>query len=659
MKEQGQTLCVSAVGGAISYLKRLLLDKELVSLGNFRIFDPASPVKDDDCLLLDGSSLANLEILTNNEGTHSGSLLSFIDFTVTAFGKRLFRQWLSRPLLSVSSIQQRLDAVEDLMRHPELLSSVRAKLKQLPDLERYLARIHSLAIGRDRDAVMYGNVNEKRLKTFLSVVNGLKESMNVIRMFEGYSENFGSARLRYLVGEGYPDLTENIEFFASSFDLNEAKKSGSVVPNRGVDEELDQLDDAIQEITQALEDYLTKQKRALNEKNLKYYHRNKERYQIEVPTRYVESHQVPREFELMSQTKQVYRYWSPSIKKWVEQLDEAEEKKSDVLKDVMCRVFGKFASHYELWIQAVRVLAELDCLCSLASYSANADGVMCRPQFLDPQEHSPTLELRGCRHPAVAATARGDQFIPNDTVLGTAETPARFILVTGPNMGGKSTLLRQTCVAVILAQLGCFVPAEQCILTPVDRIFTRIGAHDRILAGQSTFYVELEETANILRHATSNSLVILDELGRGTSTFDGTAIAHAVISHLSKQLGCRCLFSTHYHMLTEDFAHDPSIAQYHMAASIDHSTNQVCFLYKFVQGTSSKSHGMNVARLAGLPDSVVDRATLMSEQFEETLRRAHNSGLHAKMMMMKRILLGLDQHSVSLVRKTIAELQQS
>jgi len=212
--------------------------------------------------------------------------------------------------------------------------------------------------------------------------------------------------------------------------------------------------------------------------------------------------------------------------------------------------------------------------------SANADGAMSRPVFLDAQVHAPCLELRGGWHPGVYT--RGGSFIPNDVVLGAAENPAQFVLVTGPNMGGKSTTLRLACVAVVMAQLGCYVPGTKCILTPMDRIFTRLGAQDRILSGQSTFYVELEETAAILRNATAQSLVIMDELGRGTSTFDGTAIAYAVIQHMTTQTKCCTLFSTHYAMLTEEFAANPVITNYHMACEVDEKTQSVTFLYRFV-----------------------------------------------------------------------------
>jgi len=225
--------------------------------------------------------------------------------------------------------------------------------------------------------------------------------------------------------------------------------------------------------------------------------------------------------------------------------------------------------------------------------------------------------LRKARHPCLIDTENSvnisSQFIPNDTVLGCEENPANFVIVTGPNMGGKSTLLRQTCVCMILAHMGCFVPSSLCRLTPIDRIFTRVGANDRILMGQSTFMVELEETSNILRHATRNSLVILDELGRGTSTYDGTAIAQSVGEHLIKNVQCRCLFSTHYHGICDAFENNNAVAMYHMSFAKEEDKSNITFLYEFTKGVCKESHGINCGRLAGLQESILTKAEMLSE----------------------------------------------
>jgi len=257
-----------------------------------------------------------------------------------------------------------------------------------------------------------------------------------------------------------------------------------------------------------------------------------------------------------------------------------------------------------VWSRLIACISELDCLCSLSLVSTScASGPMCRPTFLTSQQagNRNILNLKQMRHPCVSETI--SNFIPNDTQLGqdkpSGDGTELLLLVTGPNMGGKSTILRQTCLAVLMAQLGCYVTAESCEMTPVDRIFTRIGASDRIIEGKSTFYVEMEETKNILSHATEKSLVIMDELGRGTSTFDGVSIAFSVLDYMCDQILCRTLFTTHYHMLLKEFRTKQNLSMYHMAAHIDEQEN-VTFLYKFARGECPKSYGVNVARLAGL-----------------------------------------------------------
>lgn len=300
------------------------------------------------------------------------------------------------------------------------------------------------------------------------------------------------------------------------------------------------------------------------------------------------------------------------------------------------RLYRRFSSHFAYWHRAVAAAAELDCLLSLASVSA-APG-MCRPNFVTDASR-PFLHIEGGVNICVAAALGGANCVPNDITIGrppmahAAEAAAAeaadseaplMLLVTGPNMGGKSTLLRQACLTALLAHLGCHVPAVACSLTPVDRIFTRVGANDAIMAGLSTFRVELEETAAILRHATKDSIVILDELGRGTATFDGMAIAHATLSHLVEQTRCRSLFATHYHSLTREFeAPNTRVALYHMACAVDEASRAVTFLYQFAAGACHRSHGVNVARLAGLPEAVLALAAQKSAELEDNLEERY------------------------------------
>ena len=312
----------------------------------------------------------------------------------------------------------------------------------------------------------------------------------------------------------------------------------------------------------------------------------------------------------------------------VENLEKAEENLNDAIVPFIVSLFTHFYSKKQLWTQVVSWLAELDWLHALAEVSNSGDGVMARPQILSFEDNygKPYLELRKMRHPCISKT--GVNFIPNDTVIGKLFGPndnqeddtEMILLVTGPNMGGKSTILRQTWIGVIMAQIGCFVPAEKWVMTVVDKIFTRIGASDRILEGKSTFYVEMEETKAIIEDATANSLAILDELGRGTSTFDGYAIAASVLNHISSSIKCRTMFSTHYHMLVEEFKHDPKIANFHMAWKSNKNSDEVTFLYKFIRGQCPKSYGINVARLAQIPNCVIEIAKRKSEEFREILK---------------------------------------
>lgn len=281
----------------------------------------------------------------------------------------------------------------------------------------------------------------------------------------------------------------------------------------------------------------------------------------------------------------------------------------------------------------IQGVAELDCLQSLLVCRKNLCEPVCRPEFID--SDISILELRDSRHPFIS-TSIDQEYIPNDIYLGNEDS--KMILLTGPNMGGKSSLLRQTCVAVIMAQMGCYIPAASCRLTPCDRIFTRIGitfsykgANDNIMAGQSTFMVELSETSKILREATPRSLVILDELGRGTSTFDGYAIAYAVLHHLITETGCLGLFSTHYGTLTKEFEDNPMVSLKYMSFLVDQNSRKVTFLYKLLTGICRESYGMNVARMASIPEQVpnvltkiINRAEVIAQQFESTHSSSYN-----------------------------------
>ncbi|XP_055096817.1 DNA mismatch repair protein Msh6 isoform X10 [Symphalangus syndactylus] len=296
-----------------------------------------------------------------------------------------------------------------------------------------------------------------------------------------------------------------------------------------------------------------------------------------------------------------------------------------VVRREICRIITKGTQTYS--VLEGDPSENYNVLLCLANYSRGGDGPMCRPVILLPEDTPPFLELKGSRHPCITKTFFGDDFIPNDILIGCEEEEqengkAYCVLVTGPNMGGKSTLMRQAGLLAVMAQMGCYVPAEVCRLTPIDRVFTRLGASDRIMSGESTFFVELSETASILMHATAHSLVLVDELGRGTATFDGTAIANAVVKELAETIKCRTLFSTHYHSLVEDYSQNVAVRLGHMACMVeneceDPSQETITFLYKFIKGACPKSYGFNAARLANLPEEVIQKGHRKAREFEK------------------------------------------
>uniref|UniRef100_A0A7S0GJU7 DNA mismatch repair proteins mutS family domain-containing protein n=1 Tax=Amorphochlora amoebiformis TaxID=1561963 RepID=A0A7S0GJU7_9EUKA len=645
IRETNQSVASSALGGLLHYLRKVMIDAEQFSAGSFYHYQVSDPRYAHN-MILDAQTLENLEILRNDEGGKKGSLLAHIDKTVTAFGKRLITEWLIRPLIRKSDINERLAAVDELMSRPEDARNIAIFLKRLPDLERLLVRIHVNSIASDRGAVMYENVNAKKIKQFLTALKGFGDA---VRAIQSIDEPFESKTLHEIttVGKSFPDIEDTISRFDNSFDKSEAKDRGFIIPNKGVNKEYDAVEESLTSLKRGLDKFLRETRSRFGDRSIKYKHLGKERYQLEISCSTVKKKQscLPSNWMLAGSSKKVKKYIAPEVRKMVEQLGEAEFEREKILKDVSRAMFADFCTEYPAWKQAVSCLAQLDCLISLAIVSMDQTP-SARPEFLDGEESC--VEIRDAVHPTIASSAHmsTSTFIPNDIVIGTSENEAKFILVSGPNMGGKSTLLRQACITVILAQVGCYVPAESCRLTPVDRIFTRVGANDRIMQGQSTFMVELQETGNILKHASKRSLVILDELGRGTSTFDGTAIAYSVIKYLMENTKCMTLFSTHYHKLLDEFKTDNRVAMYHMACKVEKEA--VTFLYKFTKGICSNSYGMNCASLAGMPGRVVKRARDMAEHFKTCLELAHGKSKLSKASFVASILQALASNNKQL-----------
>ncbi|XP_076019011.1 DNA mismatch repair protein Msh6 [Genypterus blacodes] len=654
--KEGYELALSALGGLIFYLKKCLVDQELLSMANFEEYVPvdvemekaAGPAsffaRTRQRMVLDGVTLANLEIFQNASGGTEGTLLERLDTCCTPFGKRLLKQWLCAPLCNPTSVADRLDAVEDLMGAAAQASEVTELLKKLPDLERLLSKIHSIGTplkGQDHPdsrAVLYEEVtySKRKIADFLSALEGFKTMQEIVSALAPVE--FNSAFLRQVVSVNskkdglFPDITAELKRWETAFDHQKARTTGVITPKAGFDPEFDQALGGIKACERELQDYLERQKKRLGCKSMTYWGTGRNRYQMEVPES-VSQRNIPEEYDVKSTKKGWKRYVTKETERMFAELQGFEEKRDAALKDCMRRLFYNFDKNYRDWKTGVECMAVLDVLLCFSRYSQGGDGPMARPQVLLPEDEqsAPFLELTGSRHPCVTKTYFGDDFIPNDVCVGTSGSDedgeenahASCVLVTGPNMGGKSTLMRQCGLVVILAQLGCYVPAESLRFTPVDRVFTRLGASDRIMAGESTFFVELSETASILHHATKHSLVLLDELGRGTATYDGTAIASAVVKELAEKICCRTLFSTHYHSLVEDYADNPAVRLGHMACMVeneceDPSQETITFLYKFIAGACPKSYGFNAARLASLPEEVIQSGHRKAREFERS-----------------------------------------
>jgi len=592
----------SAMGALIWYLNTLKIERDLLTLGNFTWYDP---IRKASSLVLDGQSLINLEIFANTfDGGVDGTLFTMLNRCVTPFGKRMLRQWVCHPLADASKINARLDAVEALNADSTVTDRFTSSLSKLPDLERLISRIHA---GRCK------------AQDFVKVLEGFEQIEYTMSLLGDFGS--GEGVIGQLIS-AMPDLAGALKHWKDSFDRKDAKEKGLLVPQPGVEADFDESAERIANTKKELDALLRRCQSKLDSKTLKYTDNGKEIYQMEVP---LKIKNVPKDWRQMSATKQVKRYYFPELEDLVQDLKEGEETHAQIVKQVAGRFYARFDEDYAIWLAAVKIIAHLDCLISLAKASASLGEPSCRPVFVTGSRS--VLDFEELRHPTMLTSVT--DFIPNTISLGGASP--NIDLLTGANAAGKSTILRMTCIAVILAQIGCYVPCVSARLTPVDRIMSRLGAQDNIFAGQSTFMVELSETKKILSEATPRSLVILDELGRGTSSYDGVAVAQAVLHHIATHVGCIGFFATHYHSLATEFAGHPEIAPKRMAIAVDEDERRITFLYKLEEGVAEGSFGMHCAAMCGIPDKVIRNAEKAASEWEHTGRlkvkaeeRGHN-----------------------------------
>lgn len=618
-----------AAAGLMAYLTNSLLSERLLPMALWSVLDGAASKAAGPGpaprMVLDATALAAIEVVETLEGRYEGCLLSFLDHTSTPMGYRLLRQWVCAPLYDLEEIGQRQEAVEFFLQRGELAQQLRQSLKKciagtkIPvDLERATSRIWSYALQAERKAVMYEDVTARRLGHFVELMEAFEQCYNLLTSAFPKDLPGRLARVAKPQKEGgtLPELLPTICRLKGALVQTPMEKgNGSKFrPQDGADPVYDEKCRQIRSTQQELEKELEGLRQKYPKVSFCFMHRMPGyRYEVECDEQAIGSH--AKNLDVSYRSKGKLRFYTPRIKELLAQLEHLEDQREDCIFPFLSKLFRDFHSHQASFRALIRCVSEVDALLSLSAASKALCGASCRAELVALEDSAPaTVELRGCRHPVVAAKM-GNAFVPNDTLMNSCDVPG-ILIVTGPNMGGKSTVLRQTCVAVIMAQMGCRVNAEKCRLSPVKRIFTRIGAYDAVLEGKSTLLTELEETAALLAHGTPRSLAVLDELGRGTATFDGAAIASAVLKEL-KTVGCPVLFATHYHPVSKKAVEDTAkVAPFHMAASVNNVTNEMTFLYKFLPGLCPASHGHNVAQIAGLPEKVLAEARKRSAEFE-------------------------------------------
>lgn len=531
-------------------------------------------------MLLDSSTRRNLELTeTLREKQKRGSLLWVLDKTKTAMGARMLRQFIEQPLIDRKEIEQRLNSVEALSKQAINRDEIREYLNPIYDLERLLGK------------VSYRSANPRDLIAF-------RNSLSMLPHIKTLLKDFEDEQLSGLEKE-MDDLTDICTLIENAIDDEPpiAIKEGGII-KEGFDENIDHLRHAKTEGKDWLAKLEEEDRERTGIKNLRIKYNKVFGYYYEVTNSYKDM--VPEDYVRKQTLANAERYTNARLKELEDMILNAEDKLFTLEYDMFCQIRDAIAGEMERIQRTAKAIARLDVL---ASFSVVAE----RNHYVRPNiNEKGVIDIKGGRHPVVEQMLSGDMFIANDTYLDNNKYCVSII--TGPNMAGKSTYMRQVALIVLLAQIGCFVPAASANIGMVDRIFTRVGASDDLASGQSTFMVEMNEVANILRNATAKSLLILDEIGRGTSTFDGLSIAWAVVEHISnkKLLGAKTLFATHYHELTELEGKMSNVNNYCIA--VKEKGDDIVFLRKIIKGGADKSYGIQVAKLAGVPDMVIDRA---------------------------------------------------
>lgn len=571
---------VRACGAVLSYLESAHL-AAIDHISEIRLYSPK------EFMVLDETTLRNLELFRNiRDRTKRGSLIEFLDLTSTPMGSRTLQKWLQMPLISSEKIESRLDAAEELVAGSLLRTEIREALKGGGDLERVVART-SCGTASPKDLVALKSSLE-RLPHIGQLLAGVKSS-RLVDLKERL--DLGSLKeVADLVGRAIKD------------DPPSAIREGGII-REGYDPELDELKSLLREGRGWISRMERDERKSTGIKSLKVGYNNVFGYYIEVTKSNLSA--VPEKYIRKQTLANAERFITPELKEMESKVLSAQERSSSLEEELFLKIRAEAAGRAREIQEKAAALGELDVFVTLAVVAAESE--FSRPKLNANGE----ISIRDCRHPILDRAMRGG-FVPNDVHLDEKEN--RFLILTGPNMAGKSTYMRQIALAVIMAQMGSFVPASFASISPVDRIFTRVGAYDDLSAGQSTFMIEMTELAKILSSATSKSLILLDEIGRGTSTFDGLAIAWSITEYIHNRVRGKAIFATHYHQLTQLAAVLSGVKNYNMA--VKEEGDSVVFLRTVVPGATDRSYGIHVAKLAGVPEVVVSRAKEILREIE-------------------------------------------
>lgn len=566
---------VKTAWGAAAAILDYLKETQKTSLDHI---NQIRPYHTSQFMFIDASTRRNLELVqTIRDKSYKGSLLWVLDKTKTSMGSRLLRQWVLQPLLDVEKINQRLDAVSELFGNGMLRAELGQEIKNISDIERAAGRIAS-ASANARDLI------------------ALKESLRLLPKLRNLITKVKSSMLKEL--HGLPDFGDVLDLISRSVvdDPPFVLREGGLIKG-GCNSELDEIKKAVREGKDWIAHLEREERKKTGIKSLKVGFTRVFGYYIEVTKANLS--QVPDNYIRKQTLVNCERFITPELKEKESLILNADERMKEMEYKVFCEVRFKVAERTPHLQKLAHVLAQIDVLLSLAEVAV--ENHYCRPKFRIPNS---ALRISESRHPVVEKTLGAYQFVPNKVEMDNEES--RFLLITGPNMAGKSTYMRQIALISLMAQVGSFIPAKEAELCLIDRIFTRIGAMDDIFAGQSTFMMEMTETANILHNATEKSLIILDEIGRGTSTFDGMSIAAAVAEYIHSKIKAKTLFATHYHEITQLADKHPGMKNLNVL--VKEEGDHVTFLHRIVEGPADRSYGIQVAKLAGLPKEVVQRA---------------------------------------------------